>query len=132
MDSSNSRRERSVSRNWLGGAGASELDILDGLLEPAEWVETVVYGQVLESRKPAFRRWLIAITSERLVCIRGSRSEDPRVIEMRLRSIKRLVARSQLFSTRIRLTTRETEVKLRLPRAMADTFKTSILAGIGK
>lgn len=109
-----------------------ELTTLEEMLHPGEAAELLVLGHVIEATRPAVRRWLIVVTDQRLLCIRGSQLPGRRIIDIPLTTIRRVSEKSGLLGSTLTVVTAQGQLRLQMRRgtsAVVDDLLHSKLTG---
>jgi hypothetical protein len=114
---------RSGAEQWLS---KSELQQLHDLLRHGESVEFLVYAKVVVSTRLALSTWLIALTSARLLCVKGGNLHSRRVIDIPLVGIVSVAQLNRLLSTEVVVATSHGRIRIVLARdkaaALADAL----------
>jgi PH (Pleckstrin Homology) domain-containing protein len=97
-----------------------ELRDLPSALHPDERILAIALGKPYRSG-PRGRRWLIVVTSTRLLCMQPGRRGTHRQLDVQASQITGLAMRTRVFGARVIVTTLGEKYRLRVQRA--DAFK---------
>lgn len=101
---------------WLTEAKNRDVQALDDLLLTDEEVLLVGSGHLVREGFPAVRRWIIAATSERLLCVRRGHIGPPRVVDVPRHAILSVSTSRLLLGWQLVIATGQGEVRVQAAR----------------
>ena len=108
---------------WSDHPAAQELP---HLLWPDEVVRFVFSAAIMRSARPASRRWLIVLTDQRLICMKGRAGSTPKVKDILYDAMISVTNRSRILRATVIITTSLGRLRLLVSRSEAQRIVQAI------